>query len=47
MKYCEIDLYSNKFTSCIIYEDGSNENKTYSVTQGTIQKILSYLDFET
>jgi transposase len=47
MKYVGIDLHSNKFTCCTIYEDGRKEKATYHISSESIKKFQASLDHDT
>ena len=47
MNYCGIDLHSNKFTCCFLYEDGSREKITFDVSIDGIVKFKSMINSST
>ena len=47
MKFIGIDLHSNKFTICIIHENGEKEKITFKVSIDSLEKFKSYLDLDT
>jgi transposase len=47
MKYCGIDLHSNKFTCCFIHENSTKEIMTFAVSRNSIESFISFLDRET
>ena len=47
MNYCGIDLHSNRFTCCFLYEDGGREKITFDVSPDAINKFKSMLNLNT
>jgi len=47
MNYCGIDLHSNRFTCCFLYEDGNREKITFDVSADAIEKFKSMLNLNT
>jgi transposase len=47
MKYCGIDLHSNRFTCCILDDDGSREKITFDVSHDGIEKFKNILNNDT
>ena len=47
MNYCGIDLHSNRFTCCFLYEDGTREKITFDVAPDAIVKFKSMLNINT
>lgn len=47
MNFCGIDLHSNRFTCCFLYEDGNREKITFDVSPESINKFKSMLNHNT
>lgn len=47
MKFLGIDLHSNCFTCCIIYEDGKRYRHSFSFEQESLNKFYQHLDEDT
>jgi hypothetical protein len=41
MKYLGIDLHSNRFTCCMIDEDGSKDKFTFDIDMESLNKFIS------
>ena len=47
MKYLGIDLHSNRFTCCMIDEEGSKNKFTFNIDPESLDKFISILSHDT